>query len=136
MFRFGGMALVLALTLVVSSEAQTVILPVPGPSSLHGVRIRGPLSMPGLVFPADTVRGQIQPSHWLEGGLVGAGVLGVLTAFLGHELCANSEASEPGCAGELILGAAIGGAVGFGLGALIGGQFPTRAQVDSADVGS
>ena len=62
----------------------------------------------------------IPRTYWLEGGVIGALGLGTLAAIGFHGLC------ESHCARALIGGAAFGAAVGFPVGALIGGQFPKR----------
>jgi predicted membrane protein len=135
MFQFAHLALALTLTPLARSVAQTAGSPMAAASLLHAGRARGPLWVQGLAFVEDTVRPHIRPSHWLEGALVGAGTLGVLTAYLGHGLCTNSDVRQPSCLEELVVGGVIGGLTGFGLGALIGGQFPKRVQVDSVAAG-
>ena len=65
----------------------------------------------------------ITPTYWLEGGVIGALGLGILAAIGFHGLCESRN-----CAGAVIGGAALGAAVGFPVGALIGGQFPKRAS--------
>jgi len=58
-------------------------------------------------------------SYWLEGGIIGAVVVGVPSAFLAHSICLQFETSE--CQGsDYLLGGVVGAAVGFGLGALVG----------------
>jgi predicted membrane protein len=135
MFRFAHVALALTLTPLTRSVAQTAGSPVSAASLLDAGRVRGPLWVQGLGFVEDTVRPQIRPSYWLEGALVGAGALGVLTAYLGHGLCANSDVRQPSCLEEVVVGGVIGGLTGFGLGALVGGQFRKRVQVDSVGAG-
>ena len=69
----------------------------------------------------------IPKTHWKAGGLIGAGVLGVLTAAIGVGLCGlDSPCDEPVL--PALGGFAIGAVTGFGLGALIGGQFPQRPR--------
>ncbi len=58
-------------------------------------------------------------SYWLEGGMIGAVVVGVSGAFLAHSICQQFETSE--CRGsDYLVGGVVGAAVGFGLGALVG----------------
>ena len=64
-----------------------------------------------------------KPTHWREGGIVGAVVFGLALASLGGGLCADSE-TDHDCTGATILGAVAGGGMGFVIGALIGGLFP------------
>ena len=60
------------------------------------------------------------PTYWLEGGLIGGIGLGVLSAYESGGLCESSD----GCiAGRVTVGIR-GAALGFTVGALIGGQFP------------
>lgn len=63
-------------------------------------------------------------THWKEGGVVGAIVLGLAGAFLIHGLCSDSDTGEEHCGTRAVGGAALGAGVGFTIGALIGGQFP------------
>jgi hypothetical protein len=80
----------------------------------------------------DTVIRQIRPTHWKEGGLVGALVLGAFGAWFGNEICRNDEVSND-CTGLVLGGVLGGGGVGFLIGALIGGQFPKHVADESAD---
>ena len=65
----------------------------------------------------------IQPTYWLEGGLIG----GILVGLLGSQLCRlGDEAPRSSCYVEVF--ALGGGAVGFPFGALIGGQIPKRGS--------
>ena len=68
----------------------------------------------------------IRKTHWKTGALIGGGVLGVMTAVFAVGMC-----SFDGPCGNPVLpavgGFAIGGVTGFGIGALVGGQFPVRA---------
>src|SRR2546421_1842694 len=57
------------------------------------------------------------PTYWLEGGLIGGIGLGVLVAYEGGEMCENSD----GC---IFTAGMLAAALGFTVGALIGGQFP------------
>ena len=81
----------------------------------------GPLRMPSL---ADTAARDIEPTYWREGGLVGAVSIGAFMGYLVHGLCQDSDTTRGSCADELLRGALFGGLVGFGMGALVGGQFP------------
>ena len=58
-------------------------------------------------------------SYWLEGGIMGAVVVGVPSAFLAHSICLQFETSE--CRGsDYLVGGVVGAVVGFGVGALVG----------------
>jgi hypothetical protein len=80
----------------------------------------------------DTLLRQIKPTHWKEGGLVGALLVGALGAWFGNEICRNDEV-EDDCTGLILRGGVGGGAAGFLLGALVGGQFPKHVEQQSAD---
>jgi uncharacterized membrane protein YeaQ/YmgE (transglycosylase-associated protein family) len=67
---------------------------------------------------------QIRPTHWKEGGLVGALAVGAFGGWLGNEICRTSDDTGSGCTGAVLGGALGGGVLGFLIGALIGGQFP------------
>jgi hypothetical protein len=89
--------------------------------------------------PSDTAPPQIKPTHWKEGGIVGAVLLGVFSIWFFNELCQNTDAgADSGCSAKAVVGGALGGGgLGFLIGALIGGQFPkqaSRAPDDSAEV--
>jgi len=59
------------------------------------------------------------PTYWLEGGLIGGIGLGVLSGYEAGGLCESSDCTL----GRVTVGI-LGGALGFTVGALIGGQFP------------
>ena len=120
-----------SILLVAPATAQTVPLawaPLSNLSSspLYDLPLRGPLA-PGslLAEQADSVVRQIRPTHWKEGGLVGALAVGAFGAWLGNEICRNSDTGS-GCTGLTLGGALGGGVLGFLIGALIGGQFPKQ----------
>jgi len=62
---------------------------------------------------------QVRPTYWLEGGLVAAGIVGVLGAVAGHNLCDHGN-----CLGATVAFSVLGMMVAFPAGALVGGQFP------------
>lgn len=66
--------------------------------------------------------GSVAPTHWLEGGLIGAGLMGVVGAGTALGL------SESPSLRDGLLGFVPGALIGFPLGALIGGQFPKRGH--------
>lgn len=87
--------------------------------------------------PSDTVARQIRPTYWKEGGLIGGVASSILVGLFAQGMCAYAEGNTRNCGLSLITGAVLGGGVGFGLGALVGGQFPKgppRVSSDSADV--
>lgn len=68
---------------------------------------------------------RIRRTYWLEGGSILGGALGLLGAVAGVSLCRQSDSPHGSCVGG-IAWFALGAAVGFPLGALIGGQFPKQ----------
>jgi hypothetical protein len=86
---------------------------------------------------ADTLAREITPTYWTEGGIVGAVVIGAFSAFFVHEICTKVEGQGENCGGKTLLAFPAGGAFGFLIGALVGGQFaknPKPAPADSAQV--
>jgi hypothetical protein len=79
------------------------------------------------------LRRSTRPTYWLTGGIIGGVAMGVLGAVLGAGLCADDETDHS--TGTCILaglgGAAIVGAVGFTVGALVGGLFPKSEAAPS-----
>ena len=71
---------------------------------------------------ADSVR-VYAPSYWVEGATIGAAVLGATTVFVAAGFCGLDESGSPRGFGTYAASAAIGGVVGAGLGALVGGMF-------------
>jgi len=62
----------------------------------------------------------VPPTYWLEGGVVGGVVIGALGEAFAAGMCESSD----GCPGSRISGVVFGAALGFAVGALIGGQIP------------
>lgn len=103
-------------------------------SSIYLERTPRPLDPSSLASTAsDTTVRQIKPTHWKEGGLVGALVLGGLGVWLGNEICQNSDDTTASCTGAVIGGGLGGGILGFLIGALIGGQIPKHSVSEPAD---
>lgn len=71
---------------------------------------------------ADSVR-VYAPSYWVEGATFGAAVLGATTVFVAAGFCEFGDAGAPCRPSTYAASAAIGGVVGAGLGALVGGMF-------------
>ena len=70
----------------------------------------------------DSVR-KYSPSYWFEGAAIGAAVLGATTVFAAASLCGTGDGGGS-CGPSVYIGsAAVGGVVGAGLGALVGGMF-------------
>ena len=83
-----------------------------------------------MMSPADTVARNIKPTYWREGGLIGAVSTGAFIAYLTYGLCRNSDSIHGSCAEGLVGGGLLGGLLGFGIGALVGGQFPKHPRND------
>jgi hypothetical protein len=110
-------------------RGQTIARPGPahGPvsASLRHPITETPAARWARLTAADTVARRIPPTYWVEGGAIGAVIAGVGVASLAHGLCRDSDAAEKSnCALALLGGSMLGGAVGFGVGALVGGLFP------------
>ena len=67
------------------------------------------------------VADSLRQTQWLKGGVIGALVVGIPMALLGAELDRHSDSGGGGS--YLVSGLVLGGAFGFFVGALIGGQF-------------
>ena len=70
------------------------------------------------------LRRATQPTHWVRGGLIGAGVGAAGALLIGAVACSMDESD--GC--NYAAGAVVGAGLGFLVGALIGGQFPKHEQ--------
>jgi hypothetical protein len=66
-----------------------------------------------------------------EGAVIGTVIGAVGLAILGNGLCQSSDAASKNCTGTTLGSALLGGAAGFTLGLLIGGQFPKGQEADS-----
>lgn len=83
---------------------------------------------PRMLSLADTVARNIKPTYWREGGLVGAVSVGAFMAYFVHALCQLDDSIRGSCAETLVRGGLFGGLVGFGIGAMVGGQFPKHPR--------
>jgi hypothetical protein len=71
------------------------------------------------------LRRATQPTHWVRGGLIGAGIGAAALMVVGAAVIC--PLSDEGCdAGNYAAGALLGGGLGFLVGALVGGQFPKQ----------
>ena|GEM_PF-2973037 len=124
------LALLSSLSWVTRSPAQTS-LPGPAASVLFSGLPRSPLESIPWEARQDTVQGQIRPTYWKEGALVG-GVIGALGgAWLGHGLCEDSDEFGKNCTGSLFVGGLLGAALLAVPGALIGSQFPKNDDTEA-----
>ncbi len=67
---------------------------------------------------------RIRPTHWLTGALIGGTALGALGLIGGYQLCDMGDTPCNNRPQAMLALGFIFGMVGFGVGALIGGQFP------------
>jgi len=104
----------LAILLAPTGVAGQRLAPVPQ-STLNAVRWPAASTESTQLRPAP---GTLPRTYWLEGGVIGGVGLGVLTGLSVRGLCESSNCTV----GEIAAGV-LGGAVGFTVGALIGGQF-------------
>jgi len=109
-----------------------------GPGTLMARRAPdiGPLQQSLTRIADSTAR---RPTYWLEGGLAGTAVMGLLGAAVGAGFCAGSETPEPAgkCLAAGVLGFAFAGiGVGLPAGALIGGAFPKGAPSNQEEAGN
>lgn len=114
--------LVLLLISPVVAVAQQALggIPGPAPSEVLSVTARGPLRESLAV---DSVRREIHPTHWKEGGLIGGITVGLGLGLVVEALCQDSEIAGD-CRGALAGGVLVGGLAGGVVGALIGSLFP------------
>jgi len=91
--------------------------PKPSPPAALSYSRRTDLGAPALTWRPDSLA--IRPTHWLEGGIIGA----VLIGFAGSQLC-NLGDSPPTTGCYVLAFTLTGGGIGFPAGALIGAQFP------------
>ncbi|HKI96056.1 MAG TPA: hypothetical protein VJ992_12290 [Gemmatimonadales bacterium] len=99
--------------------------PLSAQSPRGGPRLADVIRPASAPFPASTepdrARGKHphSPSYWVEGGVFGAAFLGGLSYAFVHGLCETGD-----CTAASLEGAALGAVLGFGVGAMVGGQFP------------
>jgi hypothetical protein len=98
--------------------------PAQGPQSLFNARLTKADRRVAQPTPA-VDSASIPPTHWKAGALIGGGFLGLLGAVAGVQLSCYDGPCHNRLLGA-VGGFAFGGLVGFGIGALIGGQFPAR----------
>jgi hypothetical protein len=93
----------------------------PSSSYFYASPAIGPLSPQAFrAEPPDTGVRQIKPTYWKEGGVVGAVVVGTSMTLLVVGLCREGDGAD--CHPyQYVLGPLFSAALGFGLGALVGG---------------
>jgi hypothetical protein len=122
--RYLNLSALGAIALLSASPAraqQPLVRQTPQPLRAAPIVFRPPATA-GLrlapLLPSDS--STIRPTHWVEGGLIGAAVAGAGFALLGQLFC------EQNCTQRSAEAAVLGGALGFVIGALIGGSFPKQ----------
>jgi hypothetical protein len=90
---------------------------------LAGAAQRLPETLQPIRPPAAESVRVYAPSYWIEGATISAAVLGATTVFVAAGFCEFGDAGTPCRASTYVASAAIGGVVGAGLGALVGGVF-------------
>src|SRR5258708_4634629 len=114
-----SIALILALSIALPREfrAQGIRPVIPRASAV----VTPPHSSDRAVISAKAWRAAgVEPTHWLEGGVIGAAVLSAGGYVLGSLFC------DQNCGARRMEGALVGAGAGFTIGALIGGAFPKR----------
>ena len=107
-----------------SAQAQRPeVQPAIAPTTFGAVRPYSLAAAVGSALRSVPDSGTAQRTYWLEGGTVA----GVLAGVAGAGLVVGLSEREK-CAGNTALGFGFGAAVGFPVGALIGGQIPKHGQ--------
>lgn len=69
----------------------------------------------------------IPPTHWVEGAVIGAAIVGTTAAIGAYELGCEFADDRSWCnPGTVLLGGALGGVLGGIVGGLVGGRFPAK----------
>lgn len=117
------------------SLISSILLLAAGPA--RGQRLAHPF--PTAAPPVVTVRWAVAdsqqrvtppPTYWLEGGVIGGFLVGALGASLGGGFCGYNDSPQGSCTDDVVKGAFFGAALGFSIGALIGGQIPKHREPD------
>ena len=121
MRRSTGLAVALATGVVGVARAQAPRLPAAWLTWTPQFTVEHPVALlpPRLERAAvrDSTARRIPRTYWLEGGLIGGGVVGLL----GAQFCRVADSPRGSCYIEVFL--ISGTFIGFPAGALIGGQF-------------
>lgn len=113
--RLAGFSLVLATAVIGAAHAQAPRLPTP-PVSWTPAFAATSFEQRATAARDSTPR-KIRRTYWLEGGLIG----GVVVGLLGSQFCRIADSPRGSCEIEVFL--ISGTFIGFPAGALIGGQF-------------
>jgi hypothetical protein len=93
----------------------------------------GPVPVNAALLPAPAARDaggaewapdsiQYPRTYWAEAGLVGGLALGTLSALVAGAWCGDPDSGDVPCGTAVVGGFLVGGAVGFTIGALVGGS--------------
>ena len=123
-------------------QSAQIVVPLDTVRLVNGIRVEvEPASVEELVFldavaavprrvclPAPPAPGVpparvYPPSYWFEGAAIGAAVLGATTVFMASAFCGYDDSDSSCHPGVYVGAAAVGGALGAGVGALVGGFF-------------
>ncbi len=124
----GALLLALAAGAAPPAYAQRAEAPVFAPRPMPA----WPAAAPSSIAPSRAVcplldSSAIHATHWLEGGLIGAAIVGGGLAFLAGSLY-DPDSGSRASRGQVVVSAALlGGFSGFVIGALIGGASPKSA---------
>lgn len=117
--------------LLASIAAPLIVGPLAAQTASVGPRIGHefmPTARPAFsVLPAsaavDTTAHQYQPSYWVEGGVMAGVMLGATAGGFVYGFCDSDSNCQNRGAAAIVAGLG-GAAIGFGVGALVGGVFP------------
>jgi hypothetical protein len=118
MRRLATALAVISLNAAAAAHAQRPSLVQAGPAFAHW---SADAAAPTIAALHASIVAETQRTHWVRGGLIGAGIGAVAFGVLGAVVC--SAGDEPDCAGAAVGTAVLGAGVGFLTGALVGGAF-------------
>ncbi|HET7025323.1 MAG TPA: hypothetical protein VFI39_08985 [Gemmatimonadales bacterium] len=96
---------------------------VAGTAEAQGRPALGPQASRLFTLPDTAPRPPARDYH-VEGGLVGAGTVGILGALIGSDVCSTSDTHHGSCVGNALGVGLVGAVVGWVTGSLIGGLIP------------
>jgi hypothetical protein len=133
-FMIRGTAGLCVAFVLVGTRPAAAQAPVPIGPTLAAARFTAELAPPAperdLAALSAELRRATRPSHWLEGGLIGAALLGAGALAFSAGMCSEDNGTD-NCTGAIIGGAVVGAGLGFTIGSLIGGQIPREAPASA-----